>query len=289
MGKRLAQICALSLGFCVAAPLWAEDSPTSPGIRRVGVPVPGHAGPRITIQITAEEHLRNSTPPAPVAIAPPVLSPLRSGPPENASANTAWFWSVIPPGLPPDPGRFFAAQELLETLPEGAALTGPRLADLQAIVARHGPDMLRASLGTRVSPALILAVASVESAGRVDAVSTAGAQGLMQLIPATADRFGVSDPFDPAQNIAGGAAYLDWLLAEFEGDAILALAGYNAGEGAVRRAGGVPDFRETRDYVPKVLAAWMIARRMCRTPPDLISDGCVFTPLALGQAAAGGG
>ena len=120
---------------------------------------------------------------------------------------------------------------------------------------------------------MALAVMAVESAGRADAVSSAGAQGLMQLIPATAERFGVADPFDPAQNIAGGIAYLDWLLREFDGDPLLALAGYNAGEGAVRRNGGVPPFAETRDYVPKVLATWMMVRSLCRTPPELVSDG----------------
>jgi soluble lytic murein transglycosylase-like protein len=122
---------------------------------------------------------------------------------------------------------------------------------------------------------------AVESAGRADAESHAGAQGLMQLIPATAERFGVGDPFEPSQNIAGGVAYLDWLLREFGGDPLLALAGYNAGEGAVQRNGGVPPYAETRDYVPKVLATWMMARGLCRTPPELVSDGCVFMPIAV--------
>ncbi len=133
------------------------------------------------------------------------------------------------------------------------------------------------TIDTGVSPALALSVMAVESSGRTAAVSSAGAQGLMQLIPDTAARFGVTDAFDPAQNIAGGIAYLDWLLEEFDGDVVLALAGYNAGEGAVVRAGGVPDYPETRGYVPKVLATWMLARSLCMTPPELPSDGCVFT------------
>jgi soluble lytic murein transglycosylase-like protein len=74
----------------------------------------------------------------------------------------------------------------------------------------------------------------------------------MQLIPDTAARFGVTDPWDPAQNIRGGAEYLAWLLRYFEGDLVKALAGYNAGEGAVRRYGGVPPYNETQGYVVRV-------------------------------------
>ncbi|MDZ4305731.1 MAG: lytic transglycosylase domain-containing protein, partial [Pseudomonas sp.] len=109
-----------------------------------------------------------------------------------------------------------------------------------------------------------------------DAVSHAGAVGLMQLIPATAERFGVSDSTDPIQNIKGGVAYLDWLLEEFDNDPVLVLAAYNAGEGAVRNNGGVPPYAETRDYVPKVLAAWQVAQGLCVSPPMLVTDPCVF-------------
>ena len=98
----------------------------------------------------------------------------------------------------------------------------------------------------------------------------------MQLMPATAERFGTKDLKDPAQNIKGGVAYLDWLMGEFGGDPVLVLAGYNTGEGAVMKHAGVRPFDETRAYVPKVLAAWTVARGLCKTPPRLISDGCVF-------------
>jgi soluble lytic murein transglycosylase-like protein len=81
----------------------------------------------------------------------------------------------------------------------------------------------------------------------------------------------------PSESIRGGVAYLDWLLARFGGDPILALAAYNAGEGAIDSNGGVPPYAETRAYVPKVLAAWTVARGLCQTPPELASDGCVFT------------
>ena len=160
--------------------------------------------------------------------------------------------------------------------PTGATIRAPRLQDLQNIAQSHAPAILLATIGTRVSPALALAVIAVESAGRADAVSSANAQGLMQLIPATAERFGVTDPFDSTQNITGGVQYLNWLMERFDNDVVLALAGYNAGEGAVERNDGVPPYAETRDYVPKVLAAWQVARGLCATVPELPSDPCVF-------------
>jgi len=98
----------------------------------------------------------------------------------------------------------------------------------------------------------------------------------MQLMSATAARFGVTDSMNPADNIKGGVAYLAWLMKHFDNDPILVLAGYNAGEGSVRDNAGVPPYAETRAYVPKVLAAWKVARGLCLTPPDLMTDGCVF-------------
>ncbi len=127
-----------------------------------------------------------------------------------------------------------------------------------------------------MSPALVLAVIGIESAGNPTAISSAGATGLMQLIPATASRFGVKDSTDPAQNIKGGVAYLDFLMTLFNRDPVLVLAAYNAGEGAVAANNGVPPYAETRDYVPKVLAAWTVAQGLCMTPPELVSDPCVF-------------
>lgn len=103
-----------------------------------------------------------------------------------------------------------------------------------------------------LEPELVLAVIAVESAWRPDVVSHANAQGLMQLIPETAARFGVRDPFDPADNIRGGTRYLRWLLALFEGDVTKTLAAYNAGEKAVLKYGGVPPYEETQHYVVKI-------------------------------------
>lgn len=104
----------------------------------------------------------------------------------------------------------------------------------------------------RLSPDLVLAVVEAESNFNPQAISPKNAQGLMQLIPATAARFGVEDVWDPEQNLRGGMAYLRWLLDRFDGDIRLALAGYNAGEQAVHRHGGIPPYAETRAYVSRI-------------------------------------
>lgn len=107
-----------------------------------------------------------------------------------------------------------------------------------------------------LDPALVLEVVRAESNFNPRARSHKGALGLMQLIPATARRFGVKDPLDPEQNLRGGMAYLRWLLKRFDGDLSLTLAGYNAGEAAVERHGGVPPYNETRAYVGKILGRY---------------------------------
>ncbi|MCC4617913.1 lytic transglycosylase domain-containing protein [Xanthomonas campestris pv. asclepiadis] len=103
-----------------------------------------------------------------------------------------------------------------------------------------------------VEEAIVRAIIHAESAYNPLALSRAGAQGLMQLMPGTARRFGVSDAYDATQNIRGGVQYLSWLLKRFNGDLTLAAAGYNAGEGAVDRYGGVPPYSETQRYVQRV-------------------------------------
>ena len=105
-----------------------------------------------------------------------------------------------------------------------------------------------------VPSALVRAVIQVESEWDALAVSSKGARGLMQLMPFTAERFGVADSFDARQNIFGGVHYLRLLLDLFGGDVDLALAGYNAGENAVLRYGGIPPFKETRGYVQRIQA-----------------------------------
>ncbi|MGH1486612.1 MAG: transglycosylase SLT domain-containing protein [Cellvibrionaceae bacterium] len=116
------------------------------------------------------------------------------------------------------------------------------------------PYIRKAADRHRLPYHLLHAVITVESAYNAHAVSHAGAQGLMQLMPATAERFGVTDPFNPRQNINGGSRYLSYLIELFNGDFHLALAAYNAGENAVKRYGNrIPPYKETQNYVRKVM------------------------------------
>jgi len=246
--------------------------------KRIGTPAPG-AGRRITVQIDPEEQARllRASAPQPEAEDVKAEAPVAAPGTKPAIGRYDWFWQGVSPDLAQSsPARLQSALQLLSGSQQVAA---PRLQALQQIARARGIPILKATIGTRVSPALVLAVIAVESGGKPDAVSGAGAQGLMQLMPDTAARFGVTDSLAPEENIAGGVKYLDWLMEKFGSDPILVLAGYNAGEGAVRDHAGVPPFSETRDYVPKVLAAFQVARGLCQTPPELISDGCVFAAL----------
>jgi hypothetical protein len=105
----------------------------------------------------------------------------------------------------------------------------------------------------KLNPNLVLAVVEAESNFNPQAQSHKNAQGLMQLIPETAERFGVQNVWDPEQNLRGGMSYLRWLMGHFEGDLELVLAAYNAGEGAVERHGGIPPYAETQRYVKQII------------------------------------
>jgi soluble lytic murein transglycosylase-like protein len=122
----------------------------------------------------------------------------------------------------------------------------------------------------RVDPALVKAVIKTESGGNQNAISRKGAVGLMQLIPGTAQRFGVGNLFDPAQNVEAGTTYLRTLLDRYNGDLTKSLAAYNAGERAVDLSGGVPWYPETRKYVRKVTDAYF--------RPDSGRDQALWTP-----------
>ena len=145
----------------------------------------------------------------------------------------------------------------------------------------HAGAILQASKVYSVDKELIKAVIAVESCFQQRAVSPAGAEGLMQLMPATAERFGVSDSFDAKQNIFAGARYLQWLTKRFNGNLRYALAGYNAGEGRVDQYGGVPPFRETQKYVINVLAIYnRLAPGKYVHRSNTIANGTVYFPYA---------
>jgi soluble lytic murein transglycosylase-like protein len=137
--------------------------------------------------------------------------------------------------------------------PNAWSPNGPSSVD----IARYVPMIASAAKTHGMDPKLIHAVIRAESGYNADAVSPKGAIGLMQLIPATAQRYGVTNLSDPVQNIVGGTRYLRDLLKMFNGNIELALAGYNAGENAVIRAGNrIPPYPETRAYVPKVMGLY---------------------------------
>lgn len=153
------------------------------------------------------------------------------------------------------PGRQAAAQVLfsyIEACYACSSRPGVNFGNVRLNLNAFAEEVRAASLQHGVDEALVRAVIHAESAFNPNAVSHKGAQGLMQLIPATADRFGVTDPFEPAQNIGGGVKYLAWLLNRFNGNVTLASAAYNAGEGAVDRFNGVPPYNETQRYVERV-------------------------------------
>jgi hypothetical protein len=113
--------------------------------------------------------------------------------------------------------------------------------------------LAQAGAAHHIDEDLLASVVRAESGGQVRAVSRTGAQGLMQLMPGTAGAMGVKDAFKPEENISGGTAYLDWLLTRYHDNVALALAAYNAGPGAVDKYHGVPPYRETREYVARVI------------------------------------
>jgi hypothetical protein len=270
--------------LCAAMPCAALADGVSFKRVKVGESQPGK---RITVQIDPVEQARYlaalpKVDPDGVDLPEPKPETEKSdrdgigSPGPGPDSSYAWFWDEVPPGIADVAGRFDLALSALAKGPGGSSVRAPRLQHLQDVADEYGTEILRATLDTNVSPALVLAVIGIESAGNSEAVSHAGAVGLMQLIPATAERFGVSDSTDPEQNIKGGVAYLDWLLREFDNDPLMVLAAYNSGEGAVRSNQGVPPYAETRDYVPKVLAAWQVAQGLCLTPPLVVTDPCVF-------------
>jgi soluble lytic murein transglycosylase-like protein len=140
----------------------------------------------------------------------------------------------------------------LETCFACAPNPGVSFANVRLNTAAYDAEVAAAAREYGVDEAIVRAIIHAESAFNPKALSRVGAQGLMQLMPATARRFGVNNAFDASQNIRGGVQYLAWLLKRFDGNLTLAAAGYNAGEGAVDKYDGVPPYKETQRYVQRV-------------------------------------
>lgn len=140
-------------------------------------------------------------------------------------------------------------------MPSSVAITAPTKEEMHQMLAHAGA-------AHNIDEDLLASVVRAESGGQVRAVSRTGAKGLMQLMPGTANAMGVDDAFKPDQNIAGGTAYLDALLIRYHDNVALALAAYNAGPGAVDKYHGVPPYRETREYVARVIREFNRRKQM---------------------------
>lgn len=180
----------------------------------------------------------------------------------NAAMGAAWLRRAA------QLGKRGAAALIPET---GARLPSPSCPGIGSLIPRAEPPPELIALAQQVGalhgldPALILAVMRIESAFDPRALSPKGAMGLMQLMPGTAKRFGVRDPWDPSQNLQGGAAYLRFLLERYDGDVVKAAAAYNAGEGAVDKYGGVPPYAETTAYVQALRSLYAKPRHPMET------------------------
>jgi len=171
-------------------------------------------------------------------------------PPAPASVGAPRFATALA-------GAMRAGRPGYELQPGGADAPGSGAPPSAPVAPAEIDALVQSNAATwQVDPALIKAVIANESSFNANATSKTGAQGLMQLMPATAASLGVRDAYDPVQNVAGGTRYLRGLLDRFGGNTQLAVAAYNAGPGAVEKYGGVPPYAETRSYVQNVLASF---------------------------------
>jgi len=172
-----------------------------------------------------------------------------------------------------------AQQDADESAGSDVAFTGPDpFSDLPPYKQKIADLVNRMAPRYGIEPRLALAVIAVESNFDTLARSVKDARGLMQLVPGTAARFNVRNSFDAGENVRGGLSYLRWLLAYYRGRVTLAAAAYNAGEGTVDRYGGVPPYRETRDYVRRVIGLFRSERHPY--DPAIVEPSSIINPAA---------
>jgi soluble lytic murein transglycosylase-like protein len=195
------------------------------------------------------------------AIVPAAVPSTRAGRPQRRVSGQVYsyvkdgvrhFSSRRPPGAAGVGPVRTVAYSYIETCYACGVNPGVSFATVRLNTSAYQAEIASAAREFGVDEAIVRAIIHAESAFNPSALSHAGAQGLMQLMPPTARRFGVTDSYDARQNIRGGVQYLAWLLKRFNGDLTLAAAGYNAGEGAVDRHKGVPPYSETQRYVQRV-------------------------------------
>ncbi|KQZ60011.1 MULTISPECIES: lytic transglycosylase domain-containing protein [unclassified Lysobacter] len=221
-----------------------------PGVAAPAATAPAMAAPAAAVQMPA-------APPAPASrlVQGQVYSYIKDG--------VRHYTSKRPKGLANASAVRTIKYSFMETCYACSAQPGVNFGSIRLNVDAFRDEIAAAARQHGVEEAIVRAIIHAESAYNPNALSRVGAQGLMQLMPATARRFGVSNAFDAGQNIQGGVQYLAWLLKRFNGDLTLAAAGYNAGEGAVDKYKGVPPYSETQRYVQRVA---LLAQRYRATP-----------------------
>ncbi|MFD0727340.1 transglycosylase SLT domain-containing protein [Lysobacter brunescens] len=279
-GILLAAACALPAR---AGTVYRCESPDG-GLTYASKRVPGAKCRAVTSYTPSPAPARAmpATPPAPTAVpvsapAPAATDAVSAAPATGAAAPTpapmprqgttrrvqGQVYSYIKDGVrhyTSKPPKGVVGATALRTIPYSfvetcyacAPLPGVNFGTLRLNTVAYANEIRAAAQQHGVDEAIVRAIIHAESSFNPNALSRVGAQGLMQLMPATARRFGVSNAFDASQNIRGGVQYLAWLLKRYNGDLTLAAAGYNAGEGAVDRYKGVPPYSETRLYVQRV-------------------------------------
>lgn len=197
--------------------------------------------------------------PKPASVAPAVATPAANAPRlvqgqvySYVKDGVRHYSSKRPQGIASAEGVRTIRYSYMESCFACGARPGVNFGKVRLRMDAYNDEITAAAAQFGVDEAIVRAIIHAESSFNPNALSRVGAQGLMQLMPATARRFGVSNAFDPAQNIRGGVQYLAWLLKRFNGNLTLAAAGYNAGEGAVDRYKGVPPYNETQRYVVRV-------------------------------------